>query len=484
MLLLKTKDMVFENFFKYQFSYKKFNIKIKIGFIYSKNVYYIVKKKIFNDNMKNNKHSLIKVAILAEEPLGWGSGKHFFPIILDGYKWKKADTSYEITTKYIYDKDIINKKLNTKNFDVLLVPGGGVGDGHAVMKGFKNLRKVKKWKKQIQEFIKNGGGYIGICGGAALFTNLVTDPNKKVSSIMEKLYNSSSLELSSIKHFYKDLAFPLLYPHQKKYPEKIGATAYIFSFSPGVTKDGKRIHTGGVPVDFVVSKDNPIFKDYNKDTIRIRWWGGPGLILPKDSDREIKVLVHYPKLDISENKATRIYLWIYKGGIIGLIKAFFEGLKLIHKNKERLSNFLFYTYYLAKPWRRSEKILTLDFSNKPSITTEIYPNQNKGRIVLCTSHPEYMIWWGGHIEEVKEDKKNCIAYGFHQWKDINPLSKSVVDELTYTWWIVRRMTAWAAKISDKDLPPIEKEEINEKIKILLKQNIFWDGTITNQMKNI
>ena len=25
----------------------------------------------------------IKVAILAEEPVGWGSGKHYFPIILD-----------------------------------------------------------------------------------------------------------------------------------------------------------------------------------------------------------------------------------------------------------------------------------------------------------------------------------------------------------------------------------------------------------------
>ncbi len=434
--------------------------------------------------MKNSGYSIIKIAILAEEPLGWGSGKHYFSVILDGYQWKKGENSYKISTSYIYDKDIIKGQLNTKNFDVLLVPGGGVGDGHAIMKGFNCFKKVKKWKKQIQKFIKEGGGYVGICGGVAVFTNLVTDPNKKVTSFIESLYDKSSLEMSAVKHFYKDLALPLLYPHQKKLPEKVGATAYIFSFAPGITKDGKKIHTGGVPIDFVLSKDNPIFKDYNKNTVRIRWWGGPGLVLPKNPDREIKVLARYPEKDLSEIPENRINLWVYYGGYFGLIKSFIKGLKNTIRDKESLRNVFLYTYYLAKPWRKSDKILNLDYPNKPSITSEIYPNQNKARIMLCTSHPEYMIWWGGHIREVKEDGNNCIGYGFHRWEEINPLSKTCVEELTYTWWIVRRMTAWAAKVSDEELPPIEKQEINEKIKELLKKNIFWDGTLKNQMDNI
>ena len=39
----------------------------------------IIHKK--QDIEKNQEERLIRVAILAEEPLGWGSGKHFFPII-------------------------------------------------------------------------------------------------------------------------------------------------------------------------------------------------------------------------------------------------------------------------------------------------------------------------------------------------------------------------------------------------------------------
>ena len=80
------------------------------------------------------------MAILAEEPLGWDSGKHYFPVILDGYSWKIDDISYKISTFYLYDKDIIKGRLNIFDYDVFLVPGGGVGDGEAVVKGFNRLK--------------------------------------------------------------------------------------------------------------------------------------------------------------------------------------------------------------------------------------------------------------------------------------------------------------------------------------------------------
>ena len=143
-----------------------------------------------------------------------------------------------------------------------------------------------------------------------------------------------------------------------------------------------------------------------------------------------------------------------------------------------------YAYFLAKPWKKSEKYIKLNFSNKPSITTEIYPNENKGRILLCTSHPEYMIWWGGHIQERSESDDVCLGTGFRKWGDIESLSETVRDELTYTWWVVRRFTAWSAKIPDNEMPPIEKGELNEKAKEILKTNIFWDGSLEDQMKNI
>ena len=87
------------------------------------------------------KSKIIKVAVLAEEPLFWASGKHFFPVILDGYSWIKDNITYTIDAKSIYDKDILRGDLNKLSYDVLLLPGGGVGDGEVITKGVKITTK-------------------------------------------------------------------------------------------------------------------------------------------------------------------------------------------------------------------------------------------------------------------------------------------------------------------------------------------------------
>ena len=138
----------------------------------------------FNIYSNNNRINKIKVAILMEEPLGWSSGKEYFHAILNGYKWNCDETKYEISTFGIFDKDIINGVLNNSKFHVLLVPGGGVGDGETIVKSFNIKIKTKKWKKNISDFIKSGGGYVGICGGAALITGL-TNGNKKKKVLPE-----------------------------------------------------------------------------------------------------------------------------------------------------------------------------------------------------------------------------------------------------------------------------------------------------------
>ncbi len=427
---------------------------------------------------------IIKIAILASEPLGWCSNKHFFSMILNGYSWQSKNKKYKFLTDYIYDKDIIKGKLSISNFDILLVPGGGVGDSEAISKGFTFSFKVKRWKKCIQDFIKGGGSYIGICGGVALFTGLDTGKKIKPKSFLEKLYDKSSLDLSDVKHFYNYLAFPILYPFQYNNPQKIGAASYVFSFSPGETKDGVLFYSSGIPVDFKILKDNPIFFDYTCDTLRIRWWGGPGITLPERSNRFLRVCANYPDKDFSTDEKTRIFAWSYRGGIHGLIKSFFDSLFFIKKEKLDLKDIFLYTYFFAKSWKKSNKTINLDFSNKPSITIEEYPNKNKARIVLCTSHPELNIWWDGYITEVEEKKEVCIATGFHKWKEIKPFSKDFIDELTYTWWVLRRFAAWAGKVPDADMPPIEKGKINEIAKKIIKENIYWDKTLISQIKNI
>lgn len=429
------------------------------------------------------KTKIIKVAILAEEPLFWASGKHFFPVILNGYTWTKNNISYKICAENIYDKDILNGDLINLSYDVLLLPGGGVGDGEVIAKGFNNFKKVKKWKQKIQDFVKNGGGCVGICGGAALITDLVTK-SKKIETFMERQYHKSSIGISCVSSYYKELAFILFYPFQRRFPEKIGASFYVFSFGPGETKDGKYIHTGGVPIDYIILKDNPIFRDYQNNTLRMRWWGGPGFIIPKNQDRDVKILMNYPKKALSENKDTRIFAWVYKGSYLGLIRGIIRSAKLIRKENDSFRNLLIYAFFLAGKWKKTGTPIELDLKNKPCMTTEIYPNKNKGRIILCGAHPEYMVWWGGNIEENSEIDFNDLAHGLHRWKNINPLSKTIADELTYTWWVVRRMVAWAGKVQDDHMPPIEKGEINEKVQDLIKTDILWDGSLINIINNI
>lgn len=433
------------------------------------------------DIHRNIETKIFRIAILAEEPLGWGSGKHYFPIILDNYTWKVNNKKFKFNTEYIYDKDILNGKLNIDNYDVLLVPGGGVGDGEAIVKGFNKLKKVKNWKKQIKNFIKDGGGYVGICGGTALMTELITKNNDN-KNFIEKLYDKSSIGVSSIKSYYKELSLPIFNLNQNN-PEKIGAMSYVFSFSPGKTDNGNYIHSGGVPIDFEINKNNPIFSDYPKDKEKIRWWGGPALIVPKSSNKYINILAKYPENDISKNESTRILAWKYKGGLLGLIIGLYKALKLLKKEKISLKNLFIYSFFLAGNWEKTNVPIDLDYGSKASITSEIYPNKNKGRIILCTSHPEYMIWNDGKIIE-SSNNYNSLALGLHKWINIKNYNETIEEDITHTWWIVRRFVAWAAKASDNSLPPIDNKEDNKNISKIMLKNILWDGSIINQMNNI
>ena len=439
------------------------------------------------DNKKNKirKNLDIKVAILKSEPLFWKTcALRFFHIILDKYQWEKNSKKYIISTHFIDDTDILKGRLLTSHFNVLLIPGGGVGDGHSISKGFNLSIKTNKWKKQIQNFIKSGGGCIGFCGGASLITSLSTGESRKPTTFVERQYNKSSLNISCVTSYYRYLAFPLLFPFQYNHPERIGTTAYVFSFEPGRTIDGKRIHCGGVPLELKINKNNPIFSDYPSNNIRIRWWGGQALITPKKPDRSLITLASYPSTDLHENELTKIHAWKYVGGVYGLIIAFFKALKFIKYNKLNLMEFPMLTYYFAGDWTITDKIIKSDFANRPAITTEIYPNEKKGRITLCTVHPEYMIWYGGAIREQDNSKFHCLATGLYQWYDIEKMNALIDENITQTWWLVRRLVAWTGKVPDNELPPIEKQKLSKKDIIRLSKNIYWDGTLLNQMNNI
>jgi hypothetical protein len=428
--------------------------------------------------------NIIKIAILAEEPLFWGSRKYYHKIILDDYSWEAAGNKYKFIASFVYDKDITDGKLNDSDFDVLIIPGGGVGNNEALLKGFTFLPKVQKFKRNIIKYVKNGGGVIGICGGAALITNLSVGDGRKPTSIIERLYDKSSLNISCVSSYFRSLAFPLLYPFQKNHPEHVGSSAYAFSFAPGNTEDGKKIMTTGCPIDIQIDKNNPIFINYSDDIRRIRWWAGQALIPPEKTDRIFQVLARFPSEDISENSNLHVNAWRYIGGIHGIVRGIIRAANFIKNNDLRLSYLPLLTYYLTCDWDYTDTPIEMDLGNRPCMTAEIYPNENAGRIILSTVHAEYSIWWGGHIEKNDNESPNCIGSGLYQWKDIDSPSESMQKELTYNWWILRRMVAWCAKVKDEQLPPKELGEINQIVKQNIIQKLFWDGTKIHQYKSI
>ena len=103
---------------------------------------------------------------------------------------------------------------------------------------------------------------------------------------------------------------------------------------------------------------------------------------------------------LPENDTTKIFAWRYTGGVSGLIWALVKAFRFLKKENQSLKNLLLYAYYFAGNWELTDKLIELNYSNKACMTSEIYPNENEGRIILCTMHPEYLIWWNGYIQEV------------------------------------------------------------------------------------
>ena len=409
----------------------------------------ILANPTINDNIESIENQQINeveisVAILAGERLLVSRIEYFIDILTD-YEWIVGNTKYHFNVNFVLDKDIILGNLKTKSYDMIVVPGGGVGDGESVARCFPTLKNFI-WKRNFANFIKQGGGYYGVCGGTAL----ITDLDKKPRSFLEYAYEKSSFGVSCVKSHYESVANPFFSQLGGLPPEYLGEAAYVH-FSGWNMSNYSINYITGASLDCPISKDNPIFKDYLSDTRKIRWIGGPGLVVPENPDREISVLAYYPEEEICENESTDIHAWKYTGGMIGFLKAFIKNRKN-NQESATVGNFANLIAFLGD-WERTDKIIKTNFSNRPAMTAEIYPNENEARIVLTGLHPEFNVWWGGEIVEAKDTDDNTLWDALHGWVNVTPNSHDL--EWKYNYWINRRSVAWASKlVPDNDLPPV------------------------------
>lgn len=409
---------------------------------------------VFKENSDENmsiETKEIRVAIFTDEKesdeefYGPYGRTRYFMWALSDYSWKVGKASYRFVATLLPTKSLLKRDLTTDKYDVLLYPPD-TADENLFSTGLSKLPRNIIRERNIANFIKDGGGYFGTCGGALI----AGDMENKPKTFLEKMFKNSCLGISGV-NVHWDGGIPILCQMAGFGPEAVGMLAYLLYSGWNQTNISINYHTGAC-LDVPISQDNPIFDDYLEARRKIRWLGAPAFVIPEHPDREITVLARFPAEEISDNESIRIHYWKYTGGIPGLISAIIRGNGEIHwfENLGILMN----AFCFAGDWEQ-DKLVKTNFSNKPFMTAEIYPNENKARIVLCSGHPEHNVWWGGYIKEAEDTDENNIYEAFYRWKDVIPEEETIEDEFSYNYWINRRSVAWVSKkVPDNDLPPI------------------------------
>lgn len=404
------------------------------------------KKSFQNDNGEVIR---IYVAILVDDKtydVGNYGATRAFMIFLDDFSWKVGNTTYVFKPKYFKMKELIRGKLKTDNYDLLIYPPN-TADEFLLRTGFKNLPKNIIWKNKINQFIREGGGYFGTCGGALVAGGMVNNPD----TFLERAMKNSQLEISEVK-FHLNMSVPILNQYAGRNVNTVDTQAYLFFFGWGST-NAPHLSFSGATLDCPVLKDNPIFDDYLENSRRIRWIGSPGFEVPENPAREINLLVKFPHEEVCENESLKIYHWKYVGGIPGLIKGLITGRDKDIVWCENLP--LMRAFVFSTDWVKTDEIVKTDLKDKAFITSEIYPNENKARIIRSSGHPELICWKGGHIVEANDTDENMVYKGFHYYEDIELLEQTPEDEDGYNDWIIRRCIAWVSKkVHDDYLPSV------------------------------
>jgi len=407
-------------------------------------------------NATNDEENLIEIRVAIytddEENADFYNGyccTKYFVLALRDYDWKVGDTLYRFIPTLLTTKSINRGELTKENYDLLLYPPD-TADEYLIYTGFSRLPKNSIRVKKINEFIEQGGGYFGACGGALIAGGMKNKPD----TFLERAMKKSQLGISGFT-FHLDMAIPFLTQMVGGEPESVDCMAYVLCSSWNMTNP--HVTFSGACLDCPINRDSPIFDDHIEDTRRIRWISAPAFEIPENPDREMMVLAKFPEEEISNNETIQIHHWSYVGGLRGIIKASIRGIKGdgdIHW-METLGVLPMKVYVFVEDWEMTDKIVETHVANKAFLTAEIYPNENKARIVRSSGHPEFKVWWGGHIEEMTDTDHNNLYDGSHHWVDITPFNETVEDEITYNYCIIRRCIAWASqKVPDNDLPPI------------------------------
>ena len=300
-----------------------------------------------NDNIKNSANSNEEIKEVRVAIYSTTEKEVYYLPPLENYNWKVGQTTYCFVPTVLSTKDILRGKLTTDKYDMLIY-SFDQADQYLLQTGFSRLPRNKIIVRNIVNFVKDGGGYYGSCGGAAIAGGMKNKPK----SFLERAMKQSSLGISAVEFQY-DTAIPILTELVGKGPETVGMQAYLL-YSGWYVSNPHNMNYSGICPDINISKDNPIFDDFAGNTRKIRWIGMSGFDIPEQPDREIMVLAKFPEEELSDNEtASQVHHWTYTGGLRGLIKGMFtKGDVIWCKN---LGVFLMKSFIFSGDWEKTDK---------------------------------------------------------------------------------------------------------------------------------
>jgi len=315
-------------------------------------------------------------------------------------RWNDTNPPYKFVLKEITDKEIINGYLSVDNFDILIFPGIGRGYPHIFDEPFP-----VPWKDNIRKFVSDGGGYLGICGGAVVAGYGLVN---RADTIWEKVADESTLKIANVK-VYQDISLPM-------WGDKVGQSAYMW-------------YGSGIPAKVEVNREHPIFSVCPKKLWTIRHMGGPAFV--EMENKEVSILATYQE-ELSDIAPIHVWKWgpflreeeIPEENLFDFLKR--KGLEDIIDLKD---------------WEKQKEMIRTNVRGKAAAVANEY---GQGRVVIFGPHPEYPSWEGGYLEEAEDTPHNRMGELF-RWRS----NKWVSNE-----WIILRSAAWAVGIPDEELPSI------------------------------
>ncbi len=189
------------------------------------------------------------------------------------YTWIKNNVEYVMKARIISKSDVLKGALS--QYDVFIISASG----RSYMDAYNPL-----WRERVKEFIQNGGGYIGICGGANVvsmgFNEGLFSPNE--------IFDISTLKLVNVYvNDQQDEEWQYLWKSNWQY--------------------------GGVPVRlYVMNSSIPIFDGFYGSYRSIRYWGGPGMYYANESaDKNVIPLAVYAD---EPGEIAPLHFWRFEHG--------------------------------------------------------------------------------------------------------------------------------------------------------------------------